>query len=88
MNTENIIQHFSTAARYFRLGQEAFGSQLLRLAIDDLLSAADENHYPTLGNTLAQALAEQQRQDWFGLADTLEYELIEVLKQPQSKSPS
>ncbi len=77
---DTLIEKLIETAHRFRLGQEAEGSQRLRECIDHL-----EPMLPTLqqANQVIQLvplmLAAQERHDWLGLADYLEYELQQLL---------
>ncbi len=70
------------AAALFRLGQEAQAALEWRSCIIQL-----EQQYPTLlRNTTFQQilplmLQAQERHNWLGLADYIEFELIELLEQ-------
>ena len=79
-STETLTEKLINTAHTLRMGQEAEGSMRLRECLDHL-----EPMLPTLINSPAilakipDMLAAQERQDWLGLADFLEYELPKLL---------
>ncbi|WP_076410863.1 hypothetical protein [Shewanella sp. UCD-KL12] len=83
-NTDTLKEKLVSTAQLLRLGQEAEGSKRLRECLDHL-----EPMLPTLTNSQAilasvpAMLSAQERQDWLGLADTLEYEITALLNQQQ-----
>ncbi|WP_413736104.1 hypothetical protein [Shewanella sp. BJSY2023SW005] len=75
-----LTDQFITAAHAFRLGHEAEGSQLLRECLDQLEPLLTElPHSEAIIQLLPHMLAAQERHDWLGLADYLEYELKALL---------
>ncbi|KFZ36536.1 hypothetical protein HR45_15470 [Shewanella mangrovi] len=76
MNNEKIITLARETATLFRLGHEAEASVLMRKLIDTLQLRLQEQTLPNQVLTIfPQMLSSQERRDWLGLADTLEYEL-------------
>lgn len=77
---EALKEKLIDTANKLRLGQEAEGSQRLRECLDHL-----ESMLPTLTHSqsilakVPEMLAAQDRHDWMGLADYLEYELPPLL---------
>lgn len=72
-------------AHAFRLGQEALAASLWQ----DIISALAANH-GLMANSdfialLPQMLAAQERKDWLGLADNIEYELLDICQQLHSE---
>ncbi|MCL1139666.1 hypothetical protein [Shewanella pneumatophori] len=71
-----LIQQLISTAHQLRLGHEAQGSLQLTECIDKLIELQ-----PSLTNNqqimpiLSSMLAAQEKHDWLGLADALEYEL-------------
>lgn len=84
-----LLESCVLSARAFRLGQEAEGSWLLRQALDLL-----QDRYqallllPECQALLASALGSQQRHDWLGLADCLEYDLPAFFERQTAVSQS
>ncbi|MCG9737605.1 hypothetical protein L1D32_05495 [Shewanella insulae] len=76
-----IASDFTEAARSFRLGQEAEGSQRLREGLD-LLEPLLSSHPQAqlIFQLIPNMLAAQERHDWLGLADYLEHELCALLR--------
>lgn len=82
-----LEQRIRLCARLFRLGCDVEGGLALVELFDEFLKRLGEyppsvaQQCPVVLNALLQA---QQRQDWLGLADTLEVELLQLLAQEQA----
>ncbi len=85
MNNAELINLITQTASQFRLGHEATASIGLRKIIDTLQQLLQQQALPaTVMNVFPQMLSSQERRDWLGLADSLEYELVELLQPRQS----
>ena len=85
MNNAELIALVKNTATQFRLGHEASASIGLRKVIDTLQQRLQQQALPaTVMNVFPQMLSSQERRDWLGLADSLEYELLEQLQLRQS----
>lgn len=85
MNNAELIALVKNTAAQFRLGHEASASIGLRKVIDTLQQLLQQQALPaTVTNVFPQMLSSQERRDWLGLADSLEYELLEQLQLRQS----
>lgn len=83
-STAQLITMLKETANLFRLGQEASASKQLRICLDNL----EESHQrviqnPEFNNVLHCALNAQSHQDWLGLADYLEFDITQLLSQPE-----
>ncbi|WP_247257699.1 hypothetical protein [Pseudomonas moorei] len=70
-------------AELFRLGRDVEAALTMVDVIDEaqaLVLTASQNVQQAWISVLTQMLACQERQDWLGLADFLEYELLELLE--------
>lgn len=82
---ETLTEKLISTAHKLRMGQEAEGAKRLRECLDHL-----ESMLPNLINSPAilakvpDMLAAQKRQDWLGLADTLEFEITNLVKDSTS----
>ncbi len=75
-----INELFIETATTFRLGQEAAASVLFAKCIDQLALALQQPKIaPQLMAIMPQLLNAQEQRNWFGLADTLEYEILPLL---------
>lgn len=80
MNNEELIALAKDTATQFRLGHEATASIGLRKLIDALQQMLQQQTLAqNVMNVFPQMLSSQERRDWLGLADSLEYELVELL---------
>lgn len=72
-------------AGLFRLGRDVEGSADMVTLIEEVLALFGT---PALQQSsavlLGQILAAQQRQDWIAVADSLEYEMVELINQAAS----
>lgn len=77
-----LITRIINLADKFRLGQSVAASQILPFLLQEILTEQDY-----LPPALIKALLHcQEQQDWLGLADYLEYELVHDLMPPQVSS--
>ncbi|MFJ2689771.1 hypothetical protein [Pseudomonas sp. NPDC087336] len=70
-------------ARLFRLGRDVEAALTMVDVFDEaqtLVLSAPRDVQQAWACILTQMLACQERQDWLGLADFLEYELVELLE--------
>ncbi|BFT64947.1 hypothetical protein [Pseudomonas moorei] len=70
-------------AQMFRLGRDVEAALTMVDVIDEaqaLVLTASQDVQQAWTCVLTQMLACQERQDWLGLADFLEYELLELLE--------
>ncbi|MBK5416563.1 hypothetical protein [Pseudomonas sp. TH31] len=73
-------------AGLFRLGRDVEAALIMVDVFDEaqqLLSSAPQDVQPSWAQVLTHMLACQERQDWLGLADFMEYELIDLLESVQ-----
>jgi hypothetical protein len=73
-------------AGLFRLGRDVEAALIMVEVFDEaqrLVSLARADVQQSWTQVLADILACQERQDWLGLADFIEYELIELLESAQ-----
>jgi hypothetical protein len=76
----NIQDTLRQTAHLFRLGKEAQASVELRLCLDKINKFyPDLTLNPRFQQMLPLMLQAQEQHDWLGLADYLEYELIELI---------
>lgn len=79
-NNQALDVQLINTAQQFRLGKEAEASKRLRTCIDLLESELKKlKDTSAISNIMPLMLAAQERQDWLGLADYLEYELAYIL---------
>jgi hypothetical protein len=70
-------------AGLFRLGRDVEAALIMVDVFDEaqqLLSSAPQDVQQSWAQVLTHMLACQERQDWLGLADFMEYELIDLLE--------
>ncbi|PKQ75051.1 hypothetical protein AOX56_20220 [Aeromonas sobria] len=77
---DSLITRIRALAHQFRLGQSLAASQTLPGLLQEALTA--QGSLPP--DLIASLLHSQERQDWLGLADYLEYELVHTLTTPSS----
>ncbi|BBP69609.1 hypothetical protein PHLH6_16130 [Pseudomonas sp. Seg1] len=73
-------------AGLFRLGRDVEAALTMVDVFDEaqrFFALAPENVQQSWAQVLTHILACQERQDWLGLADFMEYELIELLDSAQ-----
>lgn len=70
-----------STAHKFRFGKEAEAAQALRQCIDRLEPLSSQLPQATFMAYMSAILAAQERYDWLAIADTLEYELVQLLAQ-------
>ncbi|QIR13938.1 hypothetical protein [Shewanella aestuarii] len=80
MNELSFQQQAALTAKLFRLGNEPEASQQLIQCLNIL----EQNHKNILSSvqmqqTIGLALQAQENQDWLGLADYLEYEMVALI---------
>lgn len=81
------ISECRQCAGLFRLGRDVEAALTMVDVFDEaqrLLSQAPQDVQPLWTRMLTQMLACQERQDWLGLADFMEYELIDLLQSAQA----
>lgn len=72
-----------TLALEFRLGKITQAALEMAEMVEMLIAVfptTDQNQVQNLGQILSQILQCQERKDWLGLADYLEYELQDILQ--------
>jgi hypothetical protein len=82
----NCISACRQCAGLFRLGRDVEAALNMVEVFDEaqrLLVSADQDVQLSWANVLTHMVACQERQDWLGLADFMEYELIELLESAQ-----
>jgi len=77
--SDSLTTRIRTLAHQFRLGQSLAASQSLPGLLQEALTERG-----SLPPELIALLRSQERQDWLGLADYLEYELVHTLTAPSS----
>ncbi|PTT52935.1 hypothetical protein [Aeromonas sp. HMWF014] len=78
--SDRLITRIKALAHQFRLGQSVAASQTLPVLLQEALT--ERGSLPP--ELIAALLRRQERQDWLGLADYLEYELVHTLTAPYS----
>ena len=76
----SLITRITALAHQFRLGQSVAASQILPVLLQEVFT--EQGSLPP--DLIASLLYSQERQDWLGLADYLEYELVHILTTPSS----
>ncbi|WP_394200687.1 hypothetical protein [Shewanella waksmanii] len=81
IQTKNLlVSQLLITSQHFRLSKEVLGSQSFSKCLDMLETIFEEdNNISNIELLLPKMLEAQERQDWLGLADTLEYELVPLL---------
>ncbi|MBO2670179.1 hypothetical protein [Shewanella algae] len=80
MIQNSLAQQLLDTATAFRLGKEAEASGRLKDCIEQMQARLEQQQLPSEALQLVPGMvASQQRHDWLGLADTLEYELVPLL---------
>lgn len=77
------IEEYRQCAGLFRLGRDVEAALSMVDLFDEaqrLFLQAPQDVQQAWASLLRQMLACQERQDWLGLADFMEYELIELLE--------
>ncbi|MFF7708611.1 hypothetical protein [Pseudomonas sp. NPDC007930] len=78
------IAEAGQCALLFRLGREVEGALRMVALFEQLLPTVQAQApalLPPLTEQLSDIFSRQQAQDWLGLADSLQYELAELLRQ-------
>jgi len=86
--TDSQLQSISACCDAFRLGREAEASVLFEQVIGELTTLIEKNPdlmTVALQRSIAIALGCQQKHDWIGLADEIEYAIAAQL---QLREPS
>lgn len=78
------ITRLTALAHQFRLGQSVAASQALPELLQEVLT--EQGYLPP--GLVAALLQCQERQDWLGLADYLEYEVVHCLSTPAGDTPT
>lgn len=78
--SDSLTTRIRALAHQFRLGQSLAASQTLPGLLQEALTARGS----LLPELIAALLRSQERQDWLGLADYLEYELVHTLTTPSA----
>ncbi len=79
---EHVVEEARDCAKLFRLGRDIEGALKMVELIDrslPLMDGASAERQAEWGRVLSAILACQERQDWLGVADWLEVELVEVV---------
>jgi hypothetical protein len=85
---EQCINGCRQCAGLFRLGRDVEAALIMVDVFDEaqqLLLAAPQDVQLKWTQVLTHMLACQERQDWLGLADFMEYELIDLLENVQAE---
>ncbi|HEH9409907.1 TPA: hypothetical protein ACNU2W_003051 [Aeromonas salmonicida subsp. pectinolytica] len=77
---DSLTTRIRALAHQFRLGQSVAASQTLPVLLQEALT--ERGSLPP--ELIAALLRSQERQDWLGLADYLEYELMHTLTAPSA----
>lgn len=83
---EQCVDECRQCAGLFRLGRDVEAALVMVDVFDEaqrLLSTAPRDIQLKWTQVLTQMLACQERQDWLGLADFMEYELVDLLESVQ-----
>ena len=80
---EHVIADAQNCARLFRLGRDIEAALRMVEVIDVavvLFDSCSAEHQAQLVHIMGTILNCQERQDWIGVADWLEYELVDLCK--------
>lgn len=76
-NNQDLKMNLKKVSHELRLGKEVEGSHLLKICLNYLIPIVQNHKNKQQILTLVPAMLNaQERGDWLGLADTLEYELV------------
>jgi hypothetical protein len=78
---EHVVEEARECAKLFRLGRDIEGALKMVEVIDrslPLMDGASAERQAEWGRVLSEILACQERQDWLGAADWLEFEFVEI----------
>ena len=78
---EHVVEEARECAKLFRLGRDIEGALKMVEVIDrslPLMDGASAERQAEWGRVLSDILACQERQDWLGVADWLEFEFVEL----------
>lgn len=78
---EHVVEAARECATLFRLGRDIEGALKMVEVIDrslPLMDGASAERQAEWGRVLSEILACQERQDWLGVADWLEFEFVEL----------
>lgn len=79
MSLTPLQQECIQLARRFRLGHSVESLQRLAPLLEQVMAALPPAQLTAASHCIAAMLACQERQDWLGLADWLEYEFTALL---------
>lgn len=82
-----VQEHLRRCAGLFRLGRDVEAAVAMVEPLESAarqFAAASPAVQAQFATLFAQMLAAQQRQDWIDLADSLEYELVNLIEQAVS----
>ncbi len=77
-NKQLLMDRLLIAAKEFRLGKEGQANESLRECID-LLTPMMQQLPPDINPYLCAILEAQERHDWLGVADGIEYEVLKLI---------
>lgn len=80
MSATELASQCQRLATLFRLGMHTQGAMDMLSTLEALPAVVPAEHAPMLAQYLQQMLDCQQHQDWLGLADYFEFELMALLK--------
>lgn len=78
---EHVVEEARECAKLFRLGRDIEGALKMVEVIDrslPLMDGSSAERQAEWGRVLSEILACQERQDWLGAADWLEFEFVEI----------
>jgi hypothetical protein len=78
---ENVVEEARECAKLFRLGRDIEGALKMVELVDralPLMEGMSAQRQAEGGLVLSAVLACQERQDWLGVADWLEFEFVEI----------
>ncbi|MGA3683635.1 hypothetical protein [Pseudomonas graminis] len=78
---EHVVKEARDCAKLFRLGRDIEGALKMVELIDrslQLMDGVSAERQAEWGRVLSAILTCQERQDWLGVADWLEVELLEI----------
>lgn len=80
MTQRDLTHHCVTLAHQFRLGQSAAAVMELPALLEQAMGQLPSQQQSEFGAIVAALLTCQERQDWIGLADWLEGEMVALLE--------
>lgn len=83
-----IVASAGRSEFFFRIGMEASGNEHFAEFIELLLKFIDKNHNDAIGELnaiLTKMLLAQERRNWVGLSDIIQYEFIDFFNKSMNE---